>query len=308
MKAVNPFFVVFSFFNATVFLPIVVNGVRILGLWYSPLADTGQGTFEVPFLDFVIAYVLVSSFVGFSVFKMRRGRFILVHGPMRLRNVVRATLKDGFGRVLVLTFFPSYFLSYLIVSGLLLIPNLNVSPYFQDLTLITYQASGFFILGGFLVVSPIQYLIGIANDVVLTLSLVITYYVTSLLYVSSTTLKWAVPKSLRLGAYNTAAGFLSASIPSLGTIAGVCCLTPTAVNSLLYLLSGAYPTLTKGLTWKYGTFVAGAWTGGILQALVLFSPSLLGLAMLGLGVWQVSVISSTLTRRAVGVENRELVQ
>gem|GEM_PF-359141 len=308
LKAVNPFFTVFSFFNATVFLPIVVNGVRVLGLWYSPLADTGQVTFEIPFLIFVLVYALVSGVVGFLVFRMRKGRFILVHGPMRLRTVVRATLRDGFGRALVMTFFPSYFLSYLVVSGLLLIPNVNVSPYFHDLTTITYQAVGFPVFGGLLVFSPVQYLIGLANDVVLTLSLILSYYVTSLLYVSSNALKWAVPKSLRLSTYNTAAGFLTASIPSLGTIAGVCCLTPTAVNSLLYLLSGAYPAVTKGITWKYGTFMAGAWTGGILQALILFSPSLLGLVMLGLGVWQVSVISSLLVRRAVSIENSKPIQ
>ncbi|ABP94552.1 MAG: hypothetical protein QXX62_05195 [Metallosphaera sp.] len=301
MRPINPFFYVFLFFNATVFLPIVINGIRIVSLWYSPLADTGQITFVKPFLVFVIAYLAVSVIVGVSLYKSRRGRFILVHGPMRLRAVLRATLKDSVGRAMIAVFVPAYYLSFLVVSGLLLIPNLNVSSYFMGLTAITYQGEGIPMLGDLVLNVPLL-LLGVLNDVVLTLSLIFSYYVMSLLYVSSSAMKWAAPKSLRMGTLNTTAGFLTASIPSIGTIAGICCLSPTAMNSLLYLLSGSYPALTKGITWKYGAFIAGAWTGGILQAILLLSPTIAGMILLGVGIWQITVISSQLVKRSIGIE------
>ncbi|WP_252896651.1 hypothetical protein [Metallosphaera hakonensis] len=249
-------------------------------MWYSPLADTGQITFLKPFLIFVIAYLVVSSLLSFLIYRSRRGRFILVHGPMRLRAVLRATVKDKVGKVMIASFVPLYFISFLIVSGLLLIPNLNVSSYFMGLTVLTYQGEGIPMVGNLVINVPLL-LLGVLNDVVLTVSLILSYYVMSLLYVSSSSMKWAVPKSLRMGTLNTTAGFLTASIPSIGTIAGICCLTPTAMNSLLYLLSGSYPALTKGLTWKYGAFIAGAWTGGILQAVLLLSPTIAGMILLG---------------------------
>ncbi|QKR00161.1 hypothetical protein GWK48_07050 [Metallosphaera tengchongensis] len=297
MKPINPFLYVFIFFNSTIFLPIVVNAVRVVGVWYSPLADTGQSTFIKPFLLFVILYVILSSLVGAIIYRSKRGRFILVHGPMRLRAVLKATLKDSVGRALVLSYVPGYFLSFLIVSGLLLVPNVNVSSYFISLTYLTYQGLGIPTLGPLVLNFPMIAL-GVLNDVVLTLSLIFSYYVMSLIYVSSGVNTWMVPKSFRLGTINTTAGFLTASIPSLGTIAGICCLTPTAMNSLLYLLSGSYPAVTKGLTWKYGAFIAGAWTGGVLQAVLLLSPTIAGILLLGIGIWQISLISSQLVRRA----------
>ncbi|BCS92439.1 hypothetical protein [Metallosphaera javensis (ex Sakai et al. 2022)] len=301
MRPVNPFFYVFLFFNATIFLPVVINGIRVADVWYSPLADTGQITFIKPFLLLVIAYLVGSILVGIFLYRARKGRFILVHGPMRLRAVLRATLRDGVGRGMVAVFVPAYYISFLIVSGLLLIPNLNVSSYFTGLTAITYQGEGIPMIGNLVLNVPLL-LLGALNDLVLTLSLIFSYYVMSLLYVSSSTMKWAVPKSLRMGTLNTTAGFLTASIPSIGTIAGICCLSPTAMNSLLYLLSSSYPALTKGITWKYGTFIAGAWTGGILQAILLLSPTITGMVLLGVGIWQIMVISSQLVKRSMSLE------
>ncbi|AEB95804.1 hypothetical protein [Metallosphaera cuprina] len=304
MKPINPFFYIFLFFNATVFIPIVVNGIRIVSLWYSPLADTGQISFIEPFLVFVLVYIFFSILLGLLLYKSRKGRFILIHGPMRLRSVLKATMKDEIGRAIVIAYVPAYFISFLIVSGLLMVPNINVSSYFLQLTTISYQGEGMPMLGPLVLNYPLLVL-GVINDVALTLSLIFSYYVMSLIYVSSSTYKWMVPKSFRMSALNTSAGFLTASIPSIGTVAGICCLTPTAINSLLYLISGSFPTLTKGLTWKYGAFIAGAWTGGVLQAFLLLSPTLTGIVLLTIGIWQVTVISSKLVKRAMTVETPE---
>lgn len=301
MKPINPFLYIFLFFNATVFLPILINGIRVVDVWYCPLSDTGQITFVRPFLLFVILYLVGSVLAGYILYRYKKGRFILVHGPMRLRSVLRAIMKDGVGKGLIALFVPTYYLSFLIVSGLLLVPNINVSTYFMGLTAITYKGEGITMIGDLVINVPLL-LLGAVNDLVLTLSLLFSYYVISLLYVSSSTMRWAIPRSLRMGTLNTTAGFLTASIPSIGTIAGICCLSPTAINSLLYLLSGSYPALTKGITWKYGTFIAGAWTGGILQAVLLLSPTITGMILLSVGIWQIMVISSHLVKRSISIE------
>ena len=297
---INPFFYVFAFFNFTIFLPIVIEGLRIYILWYSPLSDTGQSTFLKPFLLFVIAYLVASSVIGYFVYRLKKGRFILVSGPMRLRNVIKATVKDSFGRVMVITFAIGYFLSYLIVAGLWLIPNVNVSSYFLPLTVISYQGSGIQVyqfLSSYFVINYWLLLLGIVNDVVLSIALILGYYIMSLIYVSLHAFDWKVPSSFRLTLTNTVGGFLTASVPSIGTIAGICCLTPTAVNSLLFLLSSSYPAVTKGIMWKYGTFILGVWTGGLLQALLLSSPVIVGLIMIGVGVYEVYKISNMLAKR-----------
>jgi hypothetical protein len=298
---INPFFYVFIFFNSTVFLPIVVNGLRIYLLWYSPLADTGQVTFLDPFLLFACLYIVVTTGLGYYIYKLKKGRFILVSGPMRMRSVIKATLKDKVGRYLVLSFGISYFLSYLIVSGLWLIPNVNVSSYFLCLTVITYQGSGIPVfqlpLLGYFVINTWMLLLGIINDIVLSIALILGYYIMSLIYVSLNAFEWKIPNSFRLAATNTVGGFLTASVPTLGTIAGVCCLTPTAVNSLLFLLSSSYPAVTKGIMWKYGTFILGTWTGGILQAVLLSSPVIVGLVLIGISAYEVYRISHLIVSR-----------
>ncbi|WP_218185060.1 hypothetical protein [Sulfuracidifex tepidarius] len=167
------------------------------------------------------------------------------------------------------------------------------------MTLTTYQGAGFSVFtfsGISLVMEPFIMLLGVAVDVVLTLSLILSYYVISLIYVSANLYSFPVPKSFRLSATSTAGGFLTASVPSLGTVAGICCLTPTTMNSLLYLASGALP-LTKGVAWKYGTFVLGAWTGGIIQAIMLGSTVFTGLLILGVSAYYVMKISRRLAER-----------
>ena len=297
---INPFFYVFVFFNSTVFLPIVVTGLRVYELWYSPLSDTGQATFSAPFTAFAVAYLVVSVAVGYLVFRLKRGRFILVSGPMRVRSVLRATLKDSFGRAMIIAYSASYFVSYLIVSGLWLVPDLNVSSYFLTPTVIAYEGNGIDVvplMGTFLVLNYTLLLLGVVNDVVLSVALSLGYYIMSLIYVSLNAFEWRVPSSFRLAALNTAGGFLTASVPSIGTIAGICCLTPTAMNSLLFLISSSYPAVTKGVMWKYGTFVLGSWTGGLLQALVLASPVVAGLVMIGVAAFEVYKISNAIASR-----------
>nr|WP_221290445.1 hypothetical protein [Stygiolobus caldivivus] len=299
---INPFFYVFAFFNFTIFLPIVIAGLRVYVLWYSPLADTGQSTFLDPFLLFILSYLIVSVIVGYVIFRLKKGRFILVSGPMRIRNVVKATLKDKFGRYMVLSFLIGYFLSFLIVSGLWLLPNVNVSSYFICLTVETYQGSGIQVyplpfFGSYFAMNEWLVVLGVVNDMVLAVALTLGYYIMSLIYVSLNAFEWKVPSGFRLALTNNVGGFLTASVPALGTIAGICCLTPTAVNSLLFLISSSYPAVTKGLLWKYGTFILGAWTGGILQAILLSSPVILGMILIGISAFEVYKISNMIANK-----------
>lgn len=299
MKPLNPLFYFFLFLEATVLFPVVINGFRVVNVWYCPMSDTGQTTFITPFLDYVFSFLAVSLAVGFVLLKKKGSRFILVRGPMRVKSVIKAVLKDKVGLALVSTYFSLYYLSYLVTSGILLVPGLNVDRYFVQLTLTTYEGAGFAVskLGWFyLVIEPSMMLIGIAVDAVLTVSLILSYYVISLIYVSTNLYSFPIPKSFRLSATSTAGGFLTASVPSIGTIAGICCLTPTAMNSLLYLASGALP-LTKGVAWKYGTFVLGAWTGGLIQALALGSTVFAGALILGVSAYYVMRISKRLAER-----------
>lgn len=301
-RVIHPFFYYLIFVDATVVLPIVINGIRVLNLWYSPLSDTGQITFAIPFLIFSLSAFVVSSILGFLFYRKKTHRFILVRGPMRLRNVIRAIIKDSLGRTLVLTYSTLYLISYLITSGLILIPGVNVDSYFVELTVISYEGYGLQVLklgNLYLVPDLFQILFGIAVDIVLTLSLILSYYVVSLIYVSVNIYSFPVPKKFRIYSLSTVGGFLSASVPSIGTIAGICCLTPTAINSLLYLASTTLP-FAKGLTWKYGIFISGAWIGGVLQFLSLASPVFLGITLIGVSTYYIYSISNRINRVMVG--------
>lgn len=297
-KVFHPLFYYLIFLDATVLLPIIINGIRVLDLWYSPLADTGQITFIQPFLIFLFISVLISLFLGYVFYRKRSNRFILVTGPMRIRSVIRAMIKDSLGRTLVIIYSILYFISYLITSGLLVIPGINVDSYFVDLTVISYQGYGLQViqLGKFyLVLNLFQLLFGLIVDAVLTISLILSYYMVSLVYVSLNIHAFPVPKKFRIYGLGTVGGFLTASVPSIGTIAGICCLTPTAINSLLYLASSTLP-FAKGITWKYGTFIAGAWVGGILQVLSLVSPVILGTILIGISAYYIYSISSRINK------------
>ncbi|BDB99601.1 hypothetical protein [Saccharolobus caldissimus] len=296
MKVMNPLFYFFIFLYSTVILPIIVNGIRVLKVWYGPLADTGQITFLYPFLTFTISTTILSVILGYTLYRKKSSRFILIRGPMRVRSVIRAILRDSLGRILVLIYSSLYFISFLIVSGLLLIPGINVDRYLTSLTVISYEGSGISLIkiGQFyFILNPFILLFGLIVDVFLSISLMLSYYIVSLIYVSYHLYSFPVPKSFRIYTINTVGGFLTASVPSIGTIAGICCLTPTAINSLLYLASASLP-LSKGITWKYGTFILGTWTGGVLQAIILASPVIAGVIISGISIYYIYIISRRL--------------
>ncbi|ARM76861.1 hypothetical protein [Acidianus manzaensis] len=301
-KVIHPLFYYLIFIDFTVLLPVIVNGVRILNLWYSPMSDTGQITFTTPFLLFSVICISISIILGYFLYRRKSNRFILVSGPMRIRNVVKAMIKDNLGRSLIIVYSALYFISYLITSGLLIIPGINVDSYFTQLSIITYEGSGitvYKLIGSVYLVSNSTLLfLGFIIDAILTLSLILSYYIVSLVYVSLNIYSFPVPKRFRIYGLSTAGGFLTASVPSIGTIAGVCCLTPTAINSLLYLASGTLP-FAKGITWKYGTFIVGAWTGGILQALSLVSPMVLGVILIGVSAYYIYSISNRISRMVI---------
>ncbi|MBW9141643.1 MAG: hypothetical protein K1T65_08195 [Candidatus Aramenus sp.] len=293
MKGVNPIFYYFLFFDSTVIFPIIVNGLRVLGIWYSPLADTGQQTFSYPFMTFTVSSILASIVLGLFLYKRKGSRFILVRGPMGIRSVLKAMFRDRVGRALILVYFISYFISFTVVSGLLLVPGINVDSYFVKLTAITYEGSGINVVsvGNVLLVENWAMMaLGVLVDSFLTFSVALSYYFVSLVYVSLNLYRFPIPRSFRLQASSAVGGFLTASVPSIGTIAGICCLTPTAINSLLYLSSATLP-LAKGITWKYGTFVLGSWTGGLLQALYLLSPVIVGVVISSVSAYYIYLVS-----------------
>ncbi len=302
MKVINPLFYFFIFLYATVIIPIVVNGFRIVSLWYSPLSDTGQISFISPFLTFIIFIFLFSILVGYILYKRKNNRFILVRGPMRIRSVIKAIVENRIGRLLVIVYSILYMISYMITSGILLVPGINIDSYFVKLTIITYEGSGIQVirLGSlYFVTNYFMLLFGILIDALLTISLILSYYIVSLIYVSYNIYSFSVPKSFRLYGMSTVGGFMTASVPSLGTIAGICCLTPTALNSLLYLASGSLP-LTKGIAWKYGVFILGAWTGGVLQILSLASPVILGSIITGISIYYIYLVSKRINKVMIG--------
>jgi len=217
---------------------------------------------------------------------------------MRIRSVIKAIINDRIGRLLVIIYSVLYIISYMITSGILIVPGINIDSYFVKLTIITYEGSGIQVLrlgSLYFVTNYLMLLFGILIDALLTISLILSYYIVSLIYVSYNIYSFSIPKSYRLYGMSTVGGFLTASVPSLGTIAGICCLTPTALNSLLYLASGSLP-LTKGIAWKYGTFILGAWTGGVLQILSLASPIILESIITGISIYYIYLVSKRINK------------
>jgi len=97
-------------------------------------------------------------------------------------------------------------------------------------------------------------------------------------------------------------GFLAASTPAIGTTAVICCLTPTGVNSLLYLLSASVPLIGKKLIWSYGAIAGLFWLTAALQGAELLSTTILGFAMLGLSVYQIRKLAEKLRNASLRVE------
>ncbi len=275
-----------------------MTGLRVVDIWYSPIANTGQASFLYPFLEFVAVCVAVNVLAFLGLRRLDWGRFIPLDGAIGIRSMVRAVLADRMGRAILSVFVPLYFLSFLVSSGQLLVPNLNISSYFLGLTHIVFKAVGVPLIGALALNLDVM-AVGVANLFFLSLSLVLGYYVVTLVYTSQSSASLGVPGSTRLIATQTAGGLLATSVPALATSAAICCLTPTGVNSLLYLVSASSSFLSKKVLFGYGTISGVFWLGGLFQGVELFSTVILGVALLGLSVYQVRKLSRTVAQRRV---------
>jgi hypothetical protein len=298
LKAFHPLLFLLLFFNVTALLPVVTTGLRVAGLWYTPMATTGQASFLYPFMEFVAACVAVNMLALALLRRLDWGRFIPLDGEIGVRSIIRGVLADKMGRAILLAFAPIYFLSYLVSSGLLLVPEVNISSYFVPVTRDSYQAVGVPLIGP-LALNLDLLAVGFADLFFLSLALVLGYYVATLVYVSKSSTDVGVPGSMRLIATQTAGGFLATSVPALATSAAICCLTPTGVNSLLYLVSASTSVLSKKVIFGYGTITGVFWATGLLQGIELFSTTVLGVALLGLSFYQVRRIARTVAQRRV---------
>ena len=282
----------------TVLAPVVTTGLRVTDLWYTPMATTGQASFFYPFLDFVAACVMVNVIALLLLRRLDWGRFIPLDGEVGIRSIVRGVLADRVGRAVLLAFAPVYLISYLVSSGLLLVPDVNISPYFVPVTRISYQAVGVPLVGP-LALNIDLLALGLADLFLLSFALALGYYVANLVYVSQGGTDSLVPKSMRMMATQTAGGFLATSVPALATSAAICCLTPTGVNSLLYLVSASTSFLSKKVVFGYGTIAGVFWVTGLLQGVELFSTTAIGVALVGLSFYQVRRIARTVAQRRV---------
>jgi hypothetical protein len=298
LKALNPLVFLVLFFDVTALLPILTTGARIAAIWYTPMATTGQASFIEPFEEFVAVCVVVNVVAFLLLRRLDWGRFIALDAEIGMRSILRGVLSDAFGRSIVLAFIPVYLLSYLISSGLLLVPNVNISSYFIPVTRAMYQGAGVPLVGPLALNFDIL-AVGLADLLMLTVALAFGYYVVSLLYVSQASSGLGVPGSMRMMATQTAGGFLATSVPALATSAAICCLTPTGVNSLLYLVSTSTSLLSKKVIFGYGTVAGVFWVTGLLQGIELFSTTILGVALLGLSFYQVRKIANAVAQRRV---------
>jgi hypothetical protein len=165
-------------------------------------------------------------------------------------------------------------------------------------TRISYQAVGVPMVGP-LALNLELLAVGVVDLVLLSIALVLGYYVSTLVYVSQSGMNLGVPGSMRLMATQTAGGFLATSVPALATSAAICCLTPTGVNSLLYLVSASSSVLSKKVIFGYGTVAGVFWVTGVLQGVELFSTAVLGIALLGLSYYQVRRMARMVAQRRV---------
>jgi len=298
LKALHPLLFLLLFFDVTSLAPVVTTGLRVADLWYTPMATTGQVSFLYPFLEFLGACAAVNVLALFLLRRLDWERFIPLDGEIGIRSIVRGVLADKMGRILLLAFAPIYLLSFLVSSGLLLVPDLNISSYFVPVTRISYQAVGVPMVGP-LALNLDVLAVGLVDLVLLSLALVLGYYVANLVYVSQASRDMGVPGSMRMMATQTAGGFLATSVPALATSAAICCLTPTGVNSLLYLVSASTSVLSKKVIFGYGTITGVFWVTGMLQGIELFSTMVLGVALLGLSFYQVRRIARTVAQRRV---------
>lgn len=300
MRAPNPFFFVYLFANLTIVLPVAITGIRVYTLWYSPLADTGRVTFLYPFAGIMTGVALASVLVGVYLYFRETPAFYPLE-RMRPLSIIKSLLHTRIGRIILLGYSPLYFLSFLVVSGMLLIPGLNVAGALLPLTNITYQGVGVPVFGR-LVPNVDMVIVGAVNTVVLSASVLLGYYITSLIHTSQLMARRGVKGSLATMSVQGIGGFLAASTPAVGTTAVICCLTPTGVNSLLYLLSASVPFIGKKLIWSYGAVAGLFWITGALQGAELLSTTILGFAMLGLSVYQIRKLAERLRNASLTLE------
>jgi hypothetical protein len=298
LKALNPLLFLLMFFDATCLAPVVMTGLRVVDIWYAPIANTGQASFLYPFLEFVAVCVAVNVLALVVLRRLDWARFIPLDGDIGIRSIVRGVLADRMGRGILLAYVPLFFLSFLVSSGQLLVPNVNISSYFIPLTQIVFKAVGVPLIGA-LALNLDLLVVGFADLFFLSLSLVLGYYVVTLVYTSQSGANLGLPGSTRLIATQTAGGLLATSVPALATSAAICCLTPTGVNSLLYLVSASTSVLSKKVIFGYGTIAGVFWVTGVLQGLELFSTVVLGIALLGLSYYQVRRMTRTVAQRRV---------
>jgi hypothetical protein len=298
LKAINPLFFLLLFFNVTALAPVVTTGLRVVDVWYTPMATTGQASFFTPFSEIIVVCIAVDVLAIVLLRRIDWARFIPLGGEIGVRTIVRGVLSDRFGRAILAIFVPVYSLSYLMSSGLLLVPDVNISSYFVPVTRISYQAVGVPTIGPLALNLDIL-LIGVIDVVLLSLALVMGYYVVTLAYTSHSGTNLGLPGATRLVTTQAAGGFLATSVPALATSAAICCLTPTGVNSILYLASASTSVLSKKVIFGYGTIAGVFWAAGLLQGLELFSTAVLGIALLGLSYYQVRRIARTIAQRRV---------
>jgi len=298
LKAPHPLIFLLLFFDVTALAPVVTTGLRVTDIWYTPMATTGQASFSYPFVEFLAACVVGNALALFALRRLDWSRFIPLEGEIGIRSIIRGVLADKLGRAILLVFAPVYFLSYLVSSGLLLVPDVNISSYFVPVTRISYQAVGVPMIGP-LALNLDLLAVGLVDLILLSLALLLGYYVANLVYISQASSDMGVPGSMRMMATQAAGGFLATSVPALATSAAICCLTPTGVNSLLYLVSASTSVLSKKVIFGYGTITGVFWVTGMLQGIELFSTTVLGVALLGLSFYQVRRIAMTLAQRRV---------
>lgn len=262
------------------------------------MATTGQVSFLYPFVEFVGACVAVNALVVGLLRRANWERFIALGGKLGWRAIIRAVLNDGLGRIIFLAYAPLYFVSFLITSGLLLIPNLNISSAFVTTTQIILRGQGVPLLGS-LALNADFLVLGMVNTVVLSIALIFGYYINCLTYVSQRAIDMGVTGATKLAATQSAGGFLASTVPALATTTSICCLTPTGMNSLLYLISTSSSILSKKIVWSYGTIAGVFWLTGLLQGVELLSTMAIGIALLGLSYFQVRKIQLNAAQRRV---------
>ena len=267
------------------------SGIR---LWQTQ----GRATFFYPFVEFVAACIAINAVVVFFLKRVNWERFIAIGGQLGWKSIIRGVLRDPLGRTIFLAYAPLYFVSFLITSGLLLVPNLNVSSYFVPITQIVFQGNGVTMIGP-LALNVDFLALGLVNTVVLSLALIFGYYINCLTYVSQRSFDMGVSGSMKLAATQSVGGFLATTAPALATTAAICCLTPTGMNSLLYLVSTSSSILSKKIVWSDGTIAGAFWLTGLLQGVELLSTMAIGIALLGLSYYQVRRIQRNVIQRRV---------